>query len=77
MFTVSNTFMCSVLHFSQEVEGAVVSAGPQLNAGGASSSADMVNLGPGGPVPAQQGYVFIYWIEFSCTAYCYISSFLI
>jgi hypothetical protein len=52
---VSNNFICLILHFSQWCGGAVISAGPQLTAGGASNSADIANVGSGGPVPSQQG----------------------
>lgn len=62
-FIVSNNRMCFILHFSHWGEGAVISAGPQLAAGGASNAADIANIGPGGPVPSQQGYVLMHGIN--------------
>jgi hypothetical protein len=51
------------LPFSQGSECAVISAVPQLAAGGVSNSADMANIGPGGSVPPQQRYVTVHVIK--------------
>jgi hypothetical protein len=62
MAIVSNNFICSILPFSQGGEGAVISAAPQMTAGGA-ITADMASGGPGGPVPSQHGYVIMLGVE--------------
>jgi len=46
--------------FFSRGECAFISAVPQLAAGGVSNSADMANIGPGGSVPPQQGYVSVH-----------------
>jgi hypothetical protein len=62
MVIVSNNFICFILPFSQGGEGAVISAAPQMTAGGA-ITADMASGGPGGPVSSQHGYVVKQGVE--------------
>jgi hypothetical protein len=63
MFIVRNNFVCISLLFPQGGEFAVISAIPQLAAGGGANSADMANIGPGGSVPPQQRYVYVHVIK--------------
>jgi hypothetical protein len=59
MYIVRNNFVCISLLFSQGGEFDIISAVPQLAAGGVANSADMANIGPGGSVPPQQRYVYV------------------
>jgi hypothetical protein len=72
MFIVRNKFVCVSLPFF--IECSVISAVPQLAAGGISNSADMANIGPGGSGPPQQRYVSVHVVkmkQFVGTVYDY------